>query len=108
MPLFRYACPSGHEVELLRHRSVDAVPCACGAEAQRCAVNHVAVIGRATVPRDHRNYRQSYGEYREAVAEVADGYKQVNDSRGPREQVQSPDYYGLAKAQATAKGFPVR
>ncbi len=108
MPLFRYVCPNGHEVEALQHRSVDTVPCECGASALRQAVNQVTVIGRATVPQNERNYRKSFGEYREAVAEVADCYQRVNDERAPEERVQRPDYYGLARAQAIAQGAPIR
>lgn len=108
MPIYRYTCPSGHEAELLRPMDVGAVPCACGASASRRAVNRVAYIGRAPVPRDERSYRQSYGEYREAVAEVADHYERVNGERAPAEQVREPDYYDLAKAQAVAKGAVIR
>lgn len=104
MPLFTYSCACGHEQTLLRHRDVEAVACACGEVARRQAVNHVAVIGKAAIPRDERSYRQSYGEYREAVAEVADSYARINSDRGPGEHVREPDYYGLAKAKAKAKG----
>lgn len=82
--------------------------CSCGLLANRSSVNHLTVIGTATVPRDERNYRQSYGEYREAVVEVADQHQRVNDSRSPGEWVQSPDYYALAKAQSRARGVKIQ
>ena len=107
-PLYIYRCPAGHETELLRPRSVESNVCPCGADAERQAVYHFAVVGQAAIPRDEKNYRQTYGEYREAVAEVVDGYERVNKDRPPGERVQSPDYYGKARAQAIAKGAPIR
>jgi hypothetical protein len=86
---------------------VESVECACGSEANREAVNRVAIIGAVPVPRDERNYRQSFAEYREAVAEVADGYERVNRDRAPGERIREPDYYERAKAQAIAKGVPI-
>ncbi len=86
---------------------VETEPCFCGSVADRLAVNRMVVIGTATVPRDERNYRQSYGEYREAVAEVADHYQRVNGERAPGEQVRGPNYYNIARAQARATGAKV-
>ena len=107
MPLFRYSCPNGHEIEAIRHRSVGTILCECGASAPRQEVNHVAILGRASVPRDQRSYRKSYGEYREAVVEVADHYERVNKDREVEERVRKPDYYGIAKAQAEKKGAQI-
>ena len=107
MPLYRYRCSNGHEAELLRPMRVSGVVCHCGDVGLRQAVNPLAVIGKAGVPRDQRSYRKSYGEYREAVAEVADHYERVNGERAPRDHVQEPDYYGLAERQAIAKGAPI-
>ncbi len=107
MPLYRYRCDQGHEAELLRPRDVAVVSCPCGAQADRLAVNRVAHIGRATVPRDERSYRQSYAEYHDAVQDVAYKYDRLNDSRAPAEKVREPDYYELAKAQAVAKGASI-
>ena len=108
MPIYVYRCKQGHETELLRTFEVNDVLCPCGSHALRQPINRLVVIGRAIVPRDQRNYRKSYGEYREAVAEVSDHYSRVNNGRGPGEKVQPPDYYGLAKAQAVAKGVAIR
>lgn len=105
MALFTYRCPKGHEIEALRHRDVDAVTCPCGDVSVRQAVNRVSVIGQAEVPRDQRNYRKSYGEYREALADVS---HHVEAKRRNGEPVAQPDYYGLARAQAKAKGAPIR
>lgn len=104
MPIYRYCCPQGHEADKLRPMDVATAVCSCGLSAKRSPVNHLTVIGTALIPRDERNYRQSYGEYREAVMEVADHYERVNDSRPPREHIQPLDHYALAKAQAKAKG----
>lgn len=101
MPLYEYVCREGHVTELLRPRDVAVVSCACGAAASREAVNHIGVTGFATVPRDQRNYRQNYGEYREAVAEVADHYE-TKQKRG--DPAREPDYYSHAVTQARAKG----
>ena len=108
MPLYTYRCQGGHEAELLRPRDTATAPCQCGLPALRQTVYPLAHIGRATIPRDERSYRHSYGEYREAVAEVAEHYQRVNGERGPEEQVREPDYFGLAKAQAVSKGAPIR
>ena len=71
-------------------------------------MNHVAHIGRATVPSDQRNHRQSFSEYQEAVAEVADGYSKVNNDRAPHEKVPEPNYFELAKSKAQSQGAAIR
>ena len=102
MPLYGFRCDQGHETELLCAIGAEViVVCSCGGLAHRYAVNRLAVIGQATVPRDERNYRKTYGEYREAVAEVADHYER---RRSNGERVQEPNYYGMARQQAIAKG----
>ena len=108
MPIYSYRCGQGHETELLRPFEVAEVLCGCGDQAIRSSVNRLSVIGQVPVPRDERSYRKSYGEYREAAAEVADGYERVNRDRAPSEQVKGTDYYSLAKAQAIAKGAPIK
>ena len=108
MPIYDYRCTAGHEFEERRSYDDSLVPCRCGLDAQRQAVNHIAVIGQTSVPRDERNYRHTFSEYREAVDEVQDGYERVNQARAPSEQVKQPDYLSLAKAQAVAHGVPIR
>ena len=108
MPFYSYRCPQGHDQELLRPREVVSVPCPCGEDGIRQAVNRLAVIGKAVIPRDQRSYRQTFSEYNEALAEVADSYARVNDSRPPEDHVQQPDYFGLATKQAVDKGVPIR
>ena len=107
-PLYTYRCPEGHETEMLMPFSVETTVCSCGVQAQRQSVYHFAVVGQAAVPRDERSYRQSFGEYQDAVAEVSDGYERMNRDRAPSEQIKEPDYSGLAKARAVAHGVPIR
>ena len=104
MPLYRYRCDLGHEAELLRSRDVERIECACGAVAERQAVNLFAMGGKAVVPRDERSYRQSYAEFQEETAEVAHDYQKHRENG---EGGQEPDYYRLAKQQAAAKGAPI-
>ena len=108
MPLYGYQCPQGHEVELIRPIGVDTALCPCGEESKRRTIYRVAHIGRAVVPRDQQTYRQSFGEYREAVAEVEDGYSRINNERAPHEQVSTPNYFELAKSKAQAQGAAIR
>ena len=108
MPLYGYRCPKGHEIELIRPIGVDKVSCLCGDESQRLTVYRVAHIGRAAIPRDQQNYRQSFSEYREAVDEVSDSYSRINNDRAPHEQVPKPDYFGLAKSQAQSQGAAIK
>ncbi len=108
MPLYDYRCPNGHRVELIRPIGVNTVQCSCGVDAERRTVNRVAHIGRAVVPHAQRNYRQSFSEYREAVDEVADSYRRVNDERAPHEGVTAPNYYELAKTKAHTQGAAIK
>lgn len=108
MPIYAYRCSAGHKFEERRSYGDSIVLCGCGLDAERQAVNHVAVIGQAGVPRDERNYRHTFSEYREAVAEVQDGYERVNQARAPSEQIKEPDYFGVAKKRAVAHGAPIR
>ena len=103
--MFAYRCPQGHETDELRHHDVVSIPCLCGAEALRQAVNQFAVIGQASVPRDERNYRKSYSEYREALADVVYDNEKVQKNG---QRVIEPDYYDAARAQAKAKGANIR
>ena len=105
MPLYTYVCQDGHEIEALRSIDTVVAACFCGHEAQRQAANRVSVIGKADVPREQRNYRQSYGEYREALADVA---YENEEHRKNGEQVSEPDYYEVAKAKAASKGAKIR
>jgi len=98
MPNFLFRCPNGHESELLRHRDTVEVACACGAAARRAEVNHVAVTGFAETPRDQRNYRREFADFKEASAEVDYHYTKAEDSGMP---VKRPNLFraGLAKAE---------
>ena len=107
MPIYTYSCTEGHEAELLRDMSVETVSCSCGARASRGSVNRIAVIGQVSTPRDERKYRHTYGEYREAVAEVNDSYERVNQSRAPSEQVKEPNYMDIAKSKAVSHGASI-
>ena len=108
MPLYGYQCPQGHEVELIRPIGVDTVLCPCGDESKRQTVNRVSHIGRAAIPRDQKTYRQSFSEYREAVAEVSDSYSRINNERAPHEQALKPNYFQLAKSKARSQGAAIR
>ena len=108
MPLYVYQCSEGHQVELIRPIEVATFPCSCGAELKRQAVNHVAHIGRAVIPQDQKSYRQSFSEYQEAVAEVADSYSRANNGRAPHEQVLEPNYFQLAKSKARSQGAAIK
>ena|SRR3990167_1266105 len=107
MPLYLYRCPEGHQLERLQAQGVETLACGCGALAQRCAVNVLTVVGKATIPPSERSYRQAYAEYREAVEDVAYHYDKVNRDRAPDEQVKERDYYQEASAQAQAKGAKI-
>lgn len=108
MPLYQYRCSQGHEEELIRQMGVDTVPCPCGLSSKRRTVNQVAHIGRAAVPQDQRNYRQSFSEYREAVAEVSDGYSRINNDRAPNEKVLEPNLFEFAKSKAQSQGAAIK
>ena len=108
MPLYRYQCPRGHEVELIRPMGVDTVLCPCGVDSERRTVYRVSHVGRVAIPQDQKNYRQSFNEYQEAVAEVADSYNRGNNERAPHEQVSEPNYFGLAKSRAQSQGAAIK
>ena len=105
MPIYRYRCPQGHESERLRPFDVSETSCPCGQTAERQAVYRMSMIGNTEIPRDERNYRQSFSEYQDALHDVVHKYERAYDNHDP---VREPDYYALAKTQAIAKGAPIR
>ena len=105
MPCYLYVCPTGHETELLRPRTVEVVSCACGQAASRSQVNRIGVSGFADVPRDQKNYRQSYKEYAEAVQEVGYAHDKAKQAGSPGAP---SDLFSAAMRQAKARGFNAR
>ena len=104
MPIYTYKCSEGHEADQVQHRDIVVVPCACGLAARRQSVYRLAITGLAETPRDERSYRQSYGEYQDALNDVAYHW---NNAKASGDPVREPDYYAAARAQAIAKGAPI-
>lgn len=101
-PLYAFTCADGHQTEkLVAGYDCASVSCRCGKTASRAQVNRIGVSGLAIIPRDHRNYRQSYREFEEARAEVGYAYGQREKAGEP---VQMPDYAAIAQANVAANG----
>lgn len=96
MPIFVFQCLDKHVTERLAPREIGLIFCACGKVAARSQVNHIAVTGFTPVPRDQRNYRQSYREFTEARDEVGDFYDRKRYNGDP---AQEPDYTNIARAK---------
>lgn len=95
MPLYEFICPAGHATEkLVAGYDCTSVSCRCGKAASRAQVNRIGVSGLAVIPKDHKNYRQSYHEFEEARAEVGYAYDQRQKAGEP---VQMPDYAAIAQ-----------
>ena len=85
-------------------RNCTLIHCVCGLPASRQAVNHIGVSGLAQTPMGERDYQQSFREYTEAVAEVADATGRARYNGDPARE---PDYFRTAAQKARARGFRI-
>ena len=112
MPLYDYACACGRVTESREGIGTEAIPCPCGRIAARVQVYRdqymQAETGpkggtRSEPPRDEKDLRKPYAEYREASQEIDYAYSRVDDPK-----VKPPNYYKEGIKQAKKRNPKVR
>jgi hypothetical protein len=91
MPVYNFICKCGEVVEARVGYGVDAMPCPCGQEAKRSAVNRVALGTK------EKKYRVS--DFQEASAELDYTATQIEQREGRPVKMPSPYKAGLRQAE---------
>lgn len=111
MPLYQFD-DGLHVTERRESMDVEFITCGCGRIATRVQVYRDQYMScetgpkggtKSEPPRDEKNYRRQYGEYREASSEMDYAYSRVDDPK-----VKAPNYYKRGVAEAKKQGAKVR
>ena len=112
MPRYDYQCDRDHVTEAVGGFDSVFITCNCGLPAMRVAVYRDQFIHAETgpkggrkndVPRDEKDLRKPYREFREASQEVEYAYSKTDDPN-----VKAPDLYKAGVQKAKKRGVKVR
>jgi len=112
MPLYDYACRCGRVTESREAMDVVLIRCKCGGMASRQGVYREQYISCETGPRgglkveppkDEKDLRKPFAEYREASQELDYAYSRVDDPK-----VKPPNYYKTGLKEAKKRGAKIR
>ena len=112
MPRYDFECDRRHITEAVAGYDTRFITCRCGLPATRSAVYREQYISCETgpkgglkveAPRDEKDLRKPFAEFREASQEVEHAYSRTDDPN-----VKAPNYYKEGLKKAKRQGAKVR